>query len=154
MRRVRWTAHKVPLAVRERYDDDPNVRSLKFFGQEILASTYAMANMNVFIHNMEAEIALGDTMNLPKFLDERGGLRKFDIVVSNPMWNQNFQKSTYENDTFGRFTFGFPPSSSADWGWVQHIMLHSRRTEEWQWFSIQAQFLAVPALVALTVSVI
>jgi len=109
------------LLFRERYDDDPNVRSLKFFGQEILASTYAMANMNVFIHNMEAEIALGDTMNLPKFLDERGGLKKFDIVVSNPMWNQNFPKSTYENDTFGRFTFGFPPSSSADWGWVQHM---------------------------------
>jgi len=112
---------KCHLLFRERYDDDPNVRSLKFFGQEILASTYAMANMNVFIHNMEAEIALGDSMNLPKFLDERGGLRKFDIVVSNPMWNQNFPKSTYENDTFGRFTFGFPPSSSADWGWVHHM---------------------------------
>jgi len=101
---------------------------------------------------MEAEIALGDTMNLPKFLDERGGLRKFDIVVSNPMWNQNFPKSTYENDTFGRFAFGFPPSSSADWGWVQHMYASLRENVEWQWFSIQAQFLAVPAALVLTVT--
>jgi type I restriction enzyme M protein len=27
----------------------------------------------------------------------------------------------YENDTFNRFTRGTPPSSSADWGWIQHM---------------------------------
>jgi type I restriction enzyme M protein len=112
---------KCHLLFRERYDDDSQVKPLKFYGQEILPNTYAMANMNVFIHNMEAEIALGDTMNHPAFTDERGALKRFDIVVSNPMWNQDFPQTTYENDTYGRFTFGYPPSSSADWGWVQHM---------------------------------
>ena len=37
------------------------------------------------------------------------------------MWNQRFDASTYENDTYGRFKYGAPPSSSADWGWVQHM---------------------------------
>ena len=46
---------------------------------------------------------------------------KFDIVTANPMWNQDFIQSVYENDAFNRFRFGIPPSSSADWGWIQHM---------------------------------
>jgi type I restriction enzyme M protein len=77
--------------------------------------------MNAFLHDMEAEIALGDTMHRPAFTEGDGRLRRFDVVTANPMWNQKFDVSTYENDTFERFKAGFPPSSSADWGWVQHM---------------------------------
>ena len=98
-----------------------NVAPLKLFGQEVNASTYAMSRMNAFIHDMEADIALRDTMHRPAFTEGDGRLRGFDMVTANPMWNQKFDKSTYENDTYGRFERGFPPSSSADWGWVQHM---------------------------------
>lgn len=27
-----------------------------------------------------------------------------------------------EGDRFGRFTYGIPPNSSADWGWIQHML--------------------------------
>lgn len=37
------------------------------------------------------------------------------------MWNQKFGTEVYENDTYGRFTRGTPPGSSADWGWIQHM---------------------------------
>lgn len=94
---------------------------MKFFGQETLHGTYAMAKMNAFIHRIEADIRLGDTMNRPAFLEPDGSLRKFDVVVANPMWNQDFPQSTYENDTYNRFVLGYPPSSSADWGWIQHM---------------------------------
>ena len=70
--------------------------------------------MNAFIHDMEAEIALGDTMHRPAFTTGEGGLRSFDLVTANPMWNQKFPVNTYENDPYGRFTLGVPPSSSAD----------------------------------------
>ena len=108
---------------KEKYGTSTRVKPLKFYGQEILHGTYAMAKMNAFIHKMEnAEIALGDTMNRPAFTNKDGSLRKFDIVVANPMWNQDtFSESTYENDTYNRFPFGFPPKSSADWGWIQHM---------------------------------
>lgn len=99
----------------------PRVASLKLFGQEINPTTYAMAKMNAFIHDMEAEIALGDTMRRPAFTDAHGRLRTFDLVVANPMWNQDFPQEVYENDTYDRFRFGIPPSSSADWGWIQHM---------------------------------
>ena len=48
-------------------------------------------------------------------------MHTFDKVTANPMWNQKFVAEVYENDTFNRFTRGVPPSSSADWGWIQHM---------------------------------
>jgi type I restriction enzyme M protein len=95
---------------------------LRVYGQEINPTTFAMARMNAFIHDIEAEIALGDTMRRPAFLNDDGSLRKFDLVAANPMWNQNFPYELYENDPFERFTHGIPPSSTADWGWVQHMV--------------------------------
>ncbi|MGB4284904.1 MAG: N-6 DNA methylase, partial [Bacteroidales bacterium] len=112
---------KAFLRSKEKFDDNPSFEPVRFYEQEILHATYAMAKMNAFIHDMEAEIALGDTMNRPAFLTPAGALRKFDLVTANPMWNQDFSQTVYENDTYNRFVFGFPPSNSADWGWIQHM---------------------------------
>jgi len=77
--------------------------------------------MNAFIYDMEAEIAIGDTMNRPAFTNADGSLRRFNKVTANPMWNQNFAITLYEHDTYGRFNHGTPPASTADWGWAQHM---------------------------------
>ncbi len=100
------------------------VAPLKLFGQEYIADTWAMANMNMIIHDMEGEIEIGDTFKNPKFRDNRGKLRTFDRVVANPMWNQDwFTEADYDADELDRFPAGagFPGKSSADWGWVQHM---------------------------------
>ena len=112
---------KCYLRFREKYHDDPSIAPLMFYGQEINHVTYAMAKMNAFIHDMQTDIALGDTMNNPKFLNADGSLRTFDKVTANPMWNQDFAQFTYEKDAYSRFGYGYPPSSSADWGWIQHM---------------------------------
>ena len=113
--------------VAERLGKDPHDlkpgevrRPLRLFGQEINHVTYAIAKMNAIVHDMDAEIALGDTMKNPRFTVD-GHLRTFDKVTANPMWNQKFGTEVYENDTFNRFTRGTPPASSADWGWIQHM---------------------------------
>jgi len=98
------------------------VAPLRLHGQEKIATTFSMAKMNAFIHDMEADIRLGDTMLRPAFLDEESSLRRFDLVTANPMWNQDFPLATYEDDPFDRFRFGVPPASSADWGWAQHML--------------------------------
>ncbi|MEM3374142.1 MAG: N-6 DNA methylase [Candidatus Woesearchaeota archaeon] len=113
---------KTFLNFKQKYGDDTKIEPLEFYGQEILPGTFAMAKMNSFIHRLDANIVLGDTMNKPAFTNEDGSLMKFDIVVANPMWNQdNFKQSTYENDPYNRFIYGYPPNSSADWAWVQHM---------------------------------
>lgn len=94
---------------------------LKLYGQEYVANTWAMANMNMIIHDMEGVIEIGDTFKNPKFRDG-GKLMTFDRVAANPMWNQDwFTEQDYEADELGRFPAGFPGKQSADWGWVQHI---------------------------------
>lgn len=100
----------------------PTVAPLKLYGQEINPATFAIARMNAFLHDMDAEIALGDTMRRPStFGGNFGHLPQFDLVVANPMWNQDFPDGVYKDDTAGRFSSGIPPASSADWGWVQHM---------------------------------
>ncbi len=113
---------KSNLRFKEKHGEDTKTAPLRFYGQEINHNTYALARMNTFIHDMEADIRLGDTMTSPKHTSPDGSLSKFDIVVANPMWNQDFVQSVYENDTFGRFGYGYPPSSTADWGWIQHML--------------------------------
>lgn len=97
-----------------------HVAPLKLYGQEINPSAFAMARMSAFIHEMDADIALGDTINRPAFTSE-GQPQRFDIVTANPMWNQKFPTEVYEHDPYERFDYGVPPSSSADWGWIQHM---------------------------------
>jgi type I restriction enzyme M protein len=100
----------------------PGVAPLRLSGQEINPTTFAMARMNVIIHDLQADIRIGDTMRHPAFNDTAGCLQTFDRVTANPMWNQKFPIETYENDPYERFTLGIPPHSSADWGWLQHML--------------------------------
>jgi len=102
-------------------------KKLFLHGQEINAETWAIARMNVILHGLEAEIRQGDTLADPKFL-EGNSLRKFDFVLANPMWNQDGYKDVMENDRLGRFGYGIAPSSSADWGWIQHMLASLKAT--------------------------
>src|SRR4029077_9608422 len=85
------------------------VAPLRLFGQEINPSTFAIARMNAVLHEMEADIKIGDTMHRPAFTGGDGRLQQFDIVTANPMWNQKFPPATYENDPYERFGRGVPP---------------------------------------------
>ena len=96
---------------------------LKIYGQEYTPETWAMANMNMIIHDMEGEIELGDTFKNPRFR-QANRLQTFDRVVANPMWNQDWWKEAdYDADEFDRFPKGAGyPGGKADWGWVQIIL--------------------------------
>ena len=96
---------------------------LKLYGQEQEPGTWAMANMNMIIHDMEGEIQIGDTFRNPKFR-QGNRLQTFDRAVANPMWNQTeFKEKDYDADELDRFPKGAGfPGGKADWGWVQHIL--------------------------------
>lgn len=112
---------KCALMLRER---EKASRPLRLHGQELTGASFAIARMNVVLHDLEAEIVRGNTMTNPKF-QARGQLKPFDVVVTNPMWNQsNFDPKDYDNDPFERFSErgGFAPGQSADWAWLQHVL--------------------------------
>ncbi|QYJ04178.1 N-6 DNA methylase [Nocardioides panacisoli] len=101
---------------------DPTAKvPLKLYGQELQAESYAVARMNAIIHDMDIDLRRGDTMINPKFRTPSGSLDQFDLVVANPMWNQPFGASIFEDDPYDRFIrHGGATSGKGDWAWVQH----------------------------------
>jgi type I restriction enzyme M protein len=96
---------------------------MKLYGQELTGSSYAIACMNRIIHDMEGEVVRGDSMKNPKFRGADGRLKKFDLVVANPMWNQPVDPDVYESDAYGRFLeHGGATTGKADWAWLQHTI--------------------------------
>ena len=112
---------KLQLVARER---DPTSRvPLTLRGQELQAESCAVAHMNAIIHDMEIEIARGDTMINPKFKTPAGRIAPHDVVVANPMWNQPFSPDLFADDPFDRFRpRGGVTSGRGDWAWLQHTL--------------------------------
>ena len=114
---------KPRLLFEETHPDDKS-QAPQIYGQELTPTTYAMAKMNAFLHDfIGADIQIGDTFRNPRFAENNSSLKQFDNVLANPMWNQKeYDDAFYESDNWNRFSYGTAPSSSADWGWVQHIL--------------------------------
>ena len=112
---------KLQLVARE---TDPTSRiPLRLYGQELQADSYAVAHMNAIIHDMEIQVERGDTIINPKFKDAAGRITGHDVVVANPMWNQDFNQDIFANDPFDRFrTAGGVTTGKGDWAWLQHTL--------------------------------
>ena len=121
---------KPRLLFQETHPDEQSAAP-QIYGQELTPTTYAMAKMNAFLHDfIGANLGIGDTFRNPGILLMAiRELERFDYVLANPMWNQKeYDDAFYANDSWGRFTYGVAPNSSADWAWVQHILACLKET--------------------------
>lgn len=95
-----------------------------FFGQEINHTTYNLARMNMFLHNINYDkfnIQLGNTLMDPHFLDDK----PFDAIVSNPPYSVNWKGSddpTLINDDRFAPAGVLAPKSKADFAFVLHTL--------------------------------
>lgn len=95
-----------------------------FFGQEINHTTYNLARMNMFLHNInydKFDIALGDTLTIPQFGDEK----PFDAIVSNPPYSVTWigaDDPTLINDERFAPAGVLAPKSKADFAFVLHAL--------------------------------
>lgn len=98
-------------------------RNLRLFGQELNHGTSAIARMNLFLHGItDGHIAHGDTLTRPAFLDEKGALRTFDVVLANPPYSiKAWDRAAFASDPYGRNVWGVPPQGRADYAFFQHI---------------------------------
>lgn len=96
---------------------------VKVFGQEINALTSAIARMNLYLNGVEDfSIVREDTLAHPAFVDG-SKLRKFDIVLANPPYSiSEWNRTSFENDKWGRNKYGTPPQGRADYAFIQHIV--------------------------------
>ena len=95
-----------------------------FYGQEINHTTYNLARMNMFLHNInydKFEITLGDTLLNPQFKDEK----PFDAIVSNPPYSIKWVGSddtTLINDERYAPAGVLAPKSKADFAFIMHSL--------------------------------
>jgi type I restriction enzyme M protein len=119
------TSGMLLAAVQHVRDSGGRVESLfgRLYGQEKNLTTSAIARMNLFLHQIEDfQIARGDTLREPKFL-EGDALMRFDCVIANPPFSlEKWGVSEWEADPFKRNIAGTPPQKSGDYAWVQHML--------------------------------
>lgn len=95
---------------------------LRLYGQEDNGAVWAICRMNLLLHGIpDADIRNGDTLMDPKHIED-GRLMRFDRVIANPPFSQNYSKRGIQ---FGdRFRFGWCPTTGkkADLMFAQHML--------------------------------
>lgn len=101
---------------------------LRLYGQEDNGAVWAICRMNLLLHGIpDADIRNGDTLMEPKHIDD-GRLMRFDRVIANPPFSQNYTKRGIQ---FGdRFRFGWCPTTGkkADLMFAQHMLATLKQT--------------------------
>lgn len=124
-------------------------KSIRLFGQELVWNTWAICNINMILHGLDARIEQGDTIRDPKFKEEDNPLelRTFDKVMANfpfslENWAQNGEPKKDKKgkavnkkdgtpqleykkgftDPYNRLIYGIPPYSNGDFAFLQHII--------------------------------
>jgi type I restriction enzyme M protein len=99
-----------------------NGRNLELAGQELNGGTWAICKMNMLLHGIRsAGIKHGDTLKEPLHLAGDSGIRRFDRVIANPPFSQNY--STENMKYKERFTHFMPETGKkADLMFVQHMV--------------------------------
>lgn len=97
--------------------------NFSLYGQENNGSTWALARMNMFLHELDnATIEWGDTINNPRLI-EGDQLMKFDIVAANPPFSlDKWGAEDAMADQFNRFYRGVPPKSKGDYAFITHMI--------------------------------
>lgn len=95
---------------------------IALYGQEKIGTTWSICKMNMLLHGIShADIRQEDTLREPQHLDEKGELRRFDRVVANPPFSQNYIKKDIKYP--GRFAVWLPEKGKkADLMFVQHML--------------------------------
>ncbi|MEW6990414.1 type I restriction-modification system subunit M [Colwelliaceae bacterium 6441] len=103
---------------------DSHIIEEGFFGQEINHTTYNLARMNMFLHNINYDkfnMQLGNTLTEPHFCDDK----PFDAIVSNPPYSVKWIGSddpTLINDDRFAPAGVLAPKSKADFAFVLHAL--------------------------------
>jgi len=103
----------------EEQGQDPN--DLALYGQDSNGTVWSICNMNMILHNITRFIIEnGDTLEDPQIL-ENGQIRKFDRVLANPPFSQNYSRATLKFPN--RFREWCPETGKkADLMFVQHML--------------------------------
>ncbi len=96
--------------------------TIALYGQEKMGTTWSICKMNMLLHGIpDADIRQQDTLREPQHQAEDGQLKRFDRVLANPPFSQNYLKKDIKFP--GRFPVWMPEKGKkADLMFVQHML--------------------------------
>lgn len=119
------------LTVQKELPNGDREGSVEFYGEELNTTTYNLARMNLMMHGVNyrnMELKRADTLDEDWPFSERDGIQtplKFDAVVANPPYSQNWDIKNIDREKDIRFKgFGVAPASKADYAFVLHGLYH------------------------------
>ncbi|MBT3316041.1 MAG: type I restriction-modification system subunit M [Anaerolineae bacterium] len=103
--------------------EEVDSENYSLFGQESNGSTWALAMMNMFLHDVsQPKIEWGDTIRDPAHT-ENDNLMRFNVVAANPPFSlDKWGAGGAANDSYGRFWRGIPPKSKGDYAFITHMI--------------------------------
>ncbi len=105
-----------------------NGMNLGLYGQELNGLTWSICKMNMILHGIpDAHIENDDTIVNPRFISEtNSNIRKFDRVLANPPFSQNYSRTNMKFEE--RFKYGFTPENGkkADLMFLQHMIASTK----------------------------
>lgn len=95
----------------------------RLYGQEINADNFALAKINMYLHQVAANIYCGDTLRNPQHINA-GKLLQFDKVVAYPPFClYDWGYTDLLDDKYDRFAkYGLPPRNKVDYAFVLHML--------------------------------
>jgi len=106
--------------------DETGASIVDIYAQEKYPDTAGLSKMNFILHNKgTSEVASGNTLSDPQYLDGFGELRKFDFIVMNPPFSDKSWMDGIKptEDKFKRFDgYGIPPEKNGDYAWFLHVL--------------------------------
>ena len=119
------------LTVQKELPHGDEAGSVDFYGQELNTTTYNLARMNLMMHGVNyrnMQLKRADTLDADWPFDEKDGAQiplKFDAVVANPPYSQNWNIKDVDREKDTRFKgYGVAPASKADYAFVLHGLYH------------------------------
>lgn len=101
-------------------DHAGNINEISVFGQESNPTTWKMAQMNLAIRGIEANLG---RYNADTFFNDCFPTEKFDYIMANPPFNMSdWGGDKLRNDV--RWKYGIPPAGNANFAWLQHMIYH------------------------------
>ena len=93
---------------------------LSVYGQEANADTWKMAKINMAIRGIDANFG---PYHEDTFAHDLHSTLKADFIMANPPFNYHtWGQENLTNDP--RWAYGLPPSSNANFAWIQHMLFH------------------------------
>ena len=110
------------------YSSEPDY--IKYYGQELMPSTYNLARMNMFLHGVLPEnqhLRNGDTLDADWPTDEE---TEFDVVTMNPPYSANWSAAEgfKQDERFMDYGGKLAPKSKADYAFLLHGFYHLKQT--------------------------